>query len=109
MNKDKIRTKRLYVSKVGKLEKEYTYDGIRCVCRGTNTPIYVLVKKNIFSNYVDIFSKRRYISFEKASNMFFKEAPDWVLLSSIPLITAKKYITYSEATELLENCYAHKK
>lgn len=98
----KIRTKNLYIAQVRKFNIRYDYDCEVAVATSYLPPKLVLVKKNIFNNYIDVFSKRKYISFDKASGKLFNDNIDIVLYGIEPIITSERKISYKDAKESLD-------
>lgn len=87
----KIRTKNLYIAEIKKFSIRYDYRGK-----------YVLIKKNIFNNYKDVFSKKKYISFDKASRKLFTDNIDIVVSGIEPIIMSERKIAYKDAKENLD-------
>ncbi len=97
----KINTKNLYIAEIGKFNIRYDCDCEKAVATSYSPPKYVLIKKNIFNNYSDVFSKRKYMSFNKASRKFFCDNIDVVVCGMEPLIISKRRISYKDAEKIL--------
>lgn len=100
--KRKIRTKNLYIAQIRKFSIRYDCDGEKTVATSYVPPKIVLIEKNIFNNYRDVFSKRKYISFNKASEKLFCDNIDVVVYGMEPVIMSERKISYKDAKENLD-------
>lgn len=97
----KIRTKNLYIAEIKKFSIRYDYRGEVAVATSYLPRKFVLIKKNIFNNYKDVFSKKKYISFDKASRKLFTDNIDIVVSGIEPIIMSERKIAYKDAKENL--------
>lgn len=98
--KRKINTKNLYLAQVGK----FRFDWFESYGETYPIPKFVLVKKNVFDHYIDVFSKTRYFSVNQCTYRAIAKGrfEEYALCSIEPIVLHGKWVTYSDAREFLE-------
>lgn len=98
--KRKINTKNLYLAQVGK----FGFDWVKGWGEPYPIPKFVLVKKNVFDHYIDVFSKTRYFSVKQCICRALTDGiiEEHALCFIEPIVLHGKWVTYSDAREFLE-------